>query len=402
VKADMLNGIRVVDLTSVVLGPYATMMLADLGAEVIKVESLEGDVMRHANPARNPGMGAVYLNSNRGKRSIAVNLKDDYVRKIMLQLCATADVFIHSMRSRAIESLGLCYEQISEVRKDIIYCSAWGFDQRGPLANAPAYDDIIQGACGIAALNHNNDGSPKYVPSILADKVTSLFTTNAILAALYHRLATGEGQAIEVPMMECLSSFMLVEHMAGATFDPVAGKTGYQRMLAPSRKPYRTQDGFLSVLPYSRSQWQRFLAEVGRDDLIAAAWVIDNPSRSERIDELYAIVESEMLKRPSAVWAETFQRIDIPYTPVNSLDDLLTDKQLQLSEFFESYQHPTEGQLQGNWPPVRHFVNEETVTREPRTAPRLGEQTRTILSELGVESITIDALIRRGAISTVD
>ena len=396
----MLEGIRVVDLTSVVLGPYATMMLADLGAEVIKVESLDGDVMRAAKPARSSAMGAVYLNSNRGKKSIALNLKDARAREILIDLCASAEVFVHSMRPKAIESLDLGYDVIKAASPAIVYCAAWGFDQRGPLANAPAYDDIIQGASGVAALNSDDSGAPRYLPTIIADKVTGLFTANAILAALYHRHATGEGQCIEVPMMECMASFMLVEHMAGAVFSPPQGEVGYTRMLARSRRPYRTKDGYMGVLPYSQAQWQRFLREVGRDDLAAADWVNDGAARSERIDDLYAVVAESMPDRLSVEWEATFQRIDIPHTVINSLDDLLDSPQLEAAEFFEDYDHPTEGKLRGNRPPVRHFVEREPSARAAPAAPALGHDTAEVLSSLGVSPDELAALEERGAIAT--
>ncbi|MCH2350451.1 MAG: CoA transferase [Pseudomonadales bacterium] len=395
----MLKNIRIVDLTSVVLGPYATMMLADLGAEVIKIESPAGDVMRYADPARSRDMGAVFLNTNRGKKSLAIDLKDSEARELLLRLCESADVFVHSMRPKAIMNLGLTYESIKRRRENIIYCSAWGFDQAGPMKDAPAYDDIIQSASGLAHLNGHDGDSPRYVPSIMADKITGLFATNAILAAIFHRLKTGEGQSIEVPMMECLSSFMLLEHLAGEVFEPANGSIGYARMLSKSRRPYATKDGFIGVLPYTAKHWQRFLKEIKRSDLAELAWVQDDSLRSQRIDELYTVVEKIMPSRTTNEWESVLTQIDIPHTKVNSLSDLLNDSQLSASKLFEEYEHPSEGRLKGTRPPVRHFSDRIKHPREVPSSPKPGAHTQEILENLGLSDAKIFDLFQRGVIN---
>ena len=395
----MLENIKVIDLTSVVLGPYATMMLADLGAEVIKIESIGGDVMRFADPARNPEMGAVFLNTNRGKKSIAIDLKDPQGHELLLQLCETADVFIHSMRPKAIASLDLTYETIKKIQKNIIYCSAWGFDQSGPMKDAPAYDDIIQSASGLAHLNGGEGNNPRYVPSIMADKITGLFATNAILAAIFHRFRTGEGQSIEVPMMECLSSFMLLEHLAGEVFEPGIGHIGYTRMLSKSRRPYATKDGFIGVLPYTTKQWQRFLREIKRSDLAELTWIQDDSLRSQRIDELYNVIENIMPSRTTSEWESALTLIDVPHMKVNGLRDLLTDPQLKASNLFEEYLHPSEGKLKGTRPPVRHFSDQLREGRKAPTSPKLGAHTQETLESIGLSEAEISRLSRKGIIT---
>ena len=244
-----LAGIRIVDLTSVFFGPYATQMLGDLGADVIKVESPEGDIIRGLEPARNPGMGAIFLNANRNKRSLSLDLKQEAARAALLKVAAGADVFVHSMRPQAIARLGLAYADLQAVNAEIIYCSAWGYARGGPYAAKPAYDDVVQALSGVTDLpsQRDSEAEPDYVPMAIADKVGGLTLTQAITAALFHRLRTGEGQEVEVPMFEAFTAFTLVEHLAGGAFEEAMG---YERYLVTHRRPYRTADGYIAVLPY--------------------------------------------------------------------------------------------------------------------------------------------------------
>ena len=390
-----LDGVRVIDLTAVVLGPLATQVLAELGAEVIKVESLEGDVARHVEPMRSKAMGTMFMNLNRGKKSLAVDLKDDRGHEILERLAATADVFVHSMRQPAVERLRLTYDDLRTLKCDLIYCAAWGFDRRGPYADMPAYDDIIQAASGLATLAGAAGDAPRYVRTIVADKVTGLFAANAIMAALLQRRQTGAGQFIEVPMMECLSWFVLAEHLGAASFEPAKGPPGHVRALAAGRRPYATLDSHIAVLPYTTAQWQRFLRHIGRDDLSDADWVVDSGQRSTRIDKLYAVIDAAMRDKTTAEWMADLRRLDIPAIPVNDLESLLRDPQLAASGFFESYDQPSEGRLKGTAFPVRFSAAPE---RKPPLAPRLGEHGVEILRALDYDDTAIKALIAAGVV----
>ena len=270
-----LDGVRVVDLTALVFGPLATKMLADLGAEIVKIEPLDGELTRHIEPMRSKAMGALFMHLNRGKKSLAVDLKDDRGRRIVERLATTADVFVHSMRQPAIERLGLDYPALRAQSPDIVYCAAWGFDRRGPFADHPAYDDIIQAASGLASLAGDSDGTPRYARTIIADKVGGLFAANAIMAALLHRRETGRGQFVEVPMMECLSWFVLAEHLGAASFEPAIGPPGHRRAIVDSRRPFATRDSHIAALPYTTAQWQRFLRHIGR----GGYWTAHHPHR---------------------------------------------------------------------------------------------------------------------------
>ena len=284
-----LAGIRVVDLTSVVLGPLATQILGDMGADVIKVEPPEGDLTRHIAPFRHPGMGAVFLNVNRNKRSVVLDLKDAAARATMRRLVGTADVFIHSIRPQAAARLGLGPDELTAGNPRLVYCGAYGFAEGGPYSGKPAFDDIIQAACGLAAVQADETGAPRYVRSIVADKVTGLTAAWAIAMALFERERSGRGQAIEVPMFETMVSFILAEHLDGRTFDPPLGPARYARMMAEHRRPQPTRDGYIALLPYTTAQWQRFFRLAGRDEMAEDRRVLDPTERSRRIGELYEI-----------------------------------------------------------------------------------------------------------------
>ncbi len=394
--AQPLDGVRIVDLTALVFGPLATKMLADLGAEVVKIEPLDGEITRHIEPMRSKAMGALFMHLNRGKQSVAVNLKDDRGRRIVERLVATADVFVHNMRQPAIERLGLDYPAVKAENRDIVYCASWGFDRRGPFADYPAYDDIIQAACGLASLTGDAEGTPRFARTIIADKVGGMFTANAILAALLHKRATGRGQFVEVPMMECLSWFVLAEHLGAASFEPATGPPGHARALVDSRRPYATRDSHIAVLPYTTAQWQRFLRHIGRDDLADADWVMDTGQRTTRVGELYEITGTALRQRTTAEWMAVMQQLDVPAMPVNDLEGMLQDPQLLGSAFFEHYDHPTEGRLMGTAFPVRFS---ESTERAPALAPGLGEHTRAILERLDYDDGGIEALLAAGVVA---
>jgi crotonobetainyl-CoA:carnitine CoA-transferase CaiB-like acyl-CoA transferase len=394
-----LEGVRVVDLTSIIFGPMATQLLADMGAEVIKVEAPGGDVVRHVEPMRSPGMGAVFLNSNRAKQSLVLDLKTEPGREALRRLVGTADVFVHSIRGQAAARLGIDYDTLKQIKSDLVYCFACGYDSRGPNADLPAYDDIIQAATGLASITTRADGAPQLVRTIIADKVGALYLSNAILGAIMTLKNIGAGQYVEVPMFECVTHFMMVEHMSAASFEPPMGPAGYRRVLAANRQTYRTKDSYIAMLPYTTPQWQRFLCLIGENDLAQTDWVIDPAKRSARIEELYGLIADITPERSTSEWVSELRRIDVPVTAVNTLNELFNDPQLQATDFFEEYDHPTEGRLRGTATPVQS--SHAAPTKTP-IAPHLGEQSHAILAELGYDNAEIDALIAAGAADATD
>jgi crotonobetainyl-CoA:carnitine CoA-transferase CaiB-like acyl-CoA transferase len=375
-----LTGVRVIDLTSVVMGPYATQILGDMGADIIKVEAPEGDVFRQFAPFRHRGMSAAFLNLNRNKRSIVLDLKREEERQALRQLLETADVFVTTVRPQAMRKLGFDYESLCETNGRLIYCGAYGFSEDGPYAGRPAFDDIIQAMCGVAALEgHNHADGPKYVKTIFADKTVGSVVAYSVAMALYERERSGRGQAIEVPMFETMVSYTLIEHLAGETFCPPQGGMGYERILSPNRKPYRTKDGYLSLLPYTTPQWVRFFETVGRPELTTDPRVTDPPTRGEHIDELYRIVAEIVAQRTTAEWIDVLKNADIPMTPVLAPEDLLNDEHLQQTGFFERHEHPSEGEIRQLGIPVRFSRTPGSVRR---LAPRLDEHREEILQAL--------------------
>lgn len=342
---DFLKDVRVLDLTTVVLGPFATRYLADFGADVIKVEPPSGDIFRNVSPARSRGMGAGFLNLNRNKRSVTLDLKIPADLDRFRELLEGADVLVHNMRTAAAARLGLDPDTLRESHPTLVYCAAPGFSSRGRDADKPAYDDIIQAASGLAHLNRGPDGAPRFVPAVLCDKVGGLHLAMAVMAGLVHRLQSGRGCAIEVPMFEGMASFMMAEQLAGETFVPAKGGVGYERLMSPNRRPFATRDGYIAILPYSGKQWAGFFGLIGRQDLLNAAWVQDPARRSERIDDLYAVIADAMPRRDTADWLDDLQALDIPCTRINTLDDLLDDGHLADVDVFGRIEHPTEGAL---------------------------------------------------------
>src|SRR5882724_6744999 len=282
-----LNGVRVVDCTTVVLGPWAAQQLGDLGAEVIKVEPPEGDTTRQLGPMKNRDMGAFYLAVNRNKRSIVLDLKQESARRVLLRLTERADVFLHNYRPRAATRLGLSYEMFRAVNPGIIYVGTYGFRAAGPYGEKPAYDDIIQAASGVAATQGSIMGEPRYVPTIVADKTSSMTVLAAVLAALVHKARTGEGQEVEVPMFESMAAWVMVEHLYGETFQPPLDTIGYKRILNPYRRPFKTKDGYLAILPYTDQNWRDFFALAGRQDLLDDPRYKTLGSRLKHIEGLY-------------------------------------------------------------------------------------------------------------------
>lgn len=341
---DLLKGVRVLDLTSVVLGPFATQYLGDFGADVIKVEPLSGDIFRYARPARSEDMGAGFLNMNRNKRSLCLNLKDEHDYNQFCNLLDDADVLVHNMRPSAAARLGLAPDDVRKSNPRLVYCAAPGFGSRGRHAEKPAYDDIIQSASGIAALNRGTEGEPRFVPTIVCDKVGGLHLALAVLAGVVHQEKTQQGCVIEAPMFEGMVSFLMAEQLAGETFQPAIGTLGYERLLSPNRRPHRTKDGYIGVLPYNAAHWLRVLEFIG-SDLAQEDWLQSSSKRSARVDELYSVLATAMPARTTEDWLRIFLDMDIPCTPVNSMEDLLTDEHLNDVGFFEDVEHPSEGRI---------------------------------------------------------
>ncbi len=391
-----LEGVRVLDLTTVVMGPYATQILADFGADVIKIEPPDGDVMRYAWPFRNKGMGHIFLNANRNKRSVVLDLKRDAAREAALALARTADVLVYNIRPQAMARLRLSYEDVQAVNPRLIYVGAFGYSQRGPYAAKAAYDDLIQGAAGLPwLLKEQGAETPRYAPVIIADRSVGQQVASAVSAALYRREKTGAGQRVDVPMFEHLLQVVLGEHLGGYTFEPQLGEPGYARMLAKDRRPYRTKDGYVCALIYNDKQWAAFLALIGQPDLMRTDHrFATQEARSQNYDLAYAMVADEMTRRTTAEWIKALEAADIPVQRMNSLADIVNDPHLAAIGYFRAIDHPSEGSIKSMAVPSEWS---ESKPEYRRHAPRLGEHTREVLREAGYADAAIEAMIASGA-----
>ncbi len=379
-----LAGLRVVDLSTVVFGPYCTQTLADLGADVIKIEPPEGDTVRViGKPAHTVGMGPVFLRLNRGKRSVVWDMKTPAGRTAIERLLATADIVVHNIRPEAVARLGLDYDAVRALRPDVIYVHCTGFGLEGPYAGLQAYDDVIQASTGAAALLPRVDGNPapRYLPMLFADKVSGLHATYAVLAALVHRLRTGQGQHVEVPMFESLTSFNLVEHFCDMTLVPPTGGWGYARQLDPVRQPMRSSDGWLSVAPYVDDRWQRFFQAVGRPDVFERPSLATKDLRRQNMSQMYTEMAGILPSRSSAQWLALFKQINVPAMAVQTIGDLPQDPHLQTVGMFRERQHPSEGGYLEVRQPVRFGG---CTLPDVRHAPQLGEHSDELLRELGL------------------
>jgi crotonobetainyl-CoA:carnitine CoA-transferase CaiB-like acyl-CoA transferase len=388
-----LAGVKILDLTSVVLGPFATHILASLGAEVIKIETAQGDTMRHVGPMKSAGMGHIFLHANAGKKSVVLDLKSPDGLEALLALASTSDVLISNVRPAAMARLGLDFESVKKRSPRIIFVSCCGFDQDGPYAAKPAYDDLIQGAAGVPWLMQQY-GSPEpcYAPVTLADRVTGLHAVYAVTAALYEREKTNSGQAVVVPMFEALTQFVLGDHLAGLTYEPSIGDAGYARLLTPHRKPYQTRDGYLCVLIYNDKHWQSFFSATPEAKSLANdARFATHTARADNIDTVYAEVSRLMQMRTTSEWQAILQRCDIPNMPINSPEDLIRDPQHVATGFFKELDHPTEGKIRTTGNPTK-WSNHPNLT-SPIPAPTLGQHTREVLSSLGYSDSTIDRMM---------
>jgi crotonobetainyl-CoA:carnitine CoA-transferase CaiB-like acyl-CoA transferase len=379
-SAGPLIGLRVVDLSSMVMGPYCTQIMADLGADVIKVEPPEGDTTRYISVGPAPGMSGVFVNVNRGKRSVVLDLRSDAGKSALRGLVERADVFIHSMRSKAIAKLGFGYEDVAAINPAIVYTNCYGYSRRGPDRDLTAYDDTIQAECGLPAVQQMLTGEASYVGTILADKVAGLTALYATMMALYHRERTGEGQEVEIGMFETMASFLLVEHANGAMFTPALGPAHYPRAVAPNRRPYRTSDGHISALIYNDKQWSAFVAAV------KPAWARDRfatvEERARHIDTVYALVAETIQERTTREWLELFRALDIPAAPLRTPDELFDNPHLNAVGLFETVETP-QGPVR--FPGVPTWFS-RTPGRVAGPAPELGAHTKEVLDELGVRA----------------
>jgi crotonobetainyl-CoA:carnitine CoA-transferase CaiB-like acyl-CoA transferase len=386
-----LAGVRILDMTSVVFGSYATQILGDMGADVIKIEApappgqVPGDSQRKTGPTPaggSPELGPIFMTINRNKRSVLLDLRDPKGLETLKRLIATADVLAASVRYDALCRLGLSYEEVSAIRPDIIYAHAAGYGSDGPYAGEPAYDDLIQACSGMGDLLHRVDGStrPSYFPSLIADKVAGLFMANAVSGALFHRSRTGEGQFVEVPMLECVTSFNLVEHLFGHVFDPPTGPWTYTRVTTPNRRPYQTADGFIGILPYSDKQWRAMFSQV-----IQQPDLVDDPrfgslrARVQNMHVLYQLINDATRTRPTAEWLEVFKGLDIPAKQVNRLEDIPSDPHFQAVGLLQRMNHPAAGDYFAVRPPVRYSKTPASIRLHP---PLAGEHNEEVLGEL--------------------
>jgi crotonobetainyl-CoA:carnitine CoA-transferase CaiB-like acyl-CoA transferase len=371
-----LAGLRVIDLTAMVMGPYCTQIMADMGADVIKIEPPDGDGTRYISVGPSPTMGGVFANVNRGKRSVILDLQTEAGKATLRALIETADVFIHTMRSKAIARLGFDYKAVAAIKPDIVYTNAYGYGRRGPDRDLPAYDDTIQAECGLTKVQQMLTGEANFVGSIIADKVAGLTAVYATTMALFHHARTGQGQEVEVAMFETMASFMLVEHANGAMFTPPLSRAHYPRAVAPNRKPYKTKDGHIAALIYNDKMWAKFV------EAVKPAWVDDGMAtlkqRAKQIDKVYGLLAQTFLERTTQEWLELLQGLGIPAAPLRTPDELFDNPHLNAVNFFET--------VDSEYGPVRFpgvptlFSN--TPGRVHGPAPELGAHTEEVLAEL--------------------
>lgn len=374
-----LVGIRVLDLTAVVMGPYCTQIMADMGADVIKIEPPVGDNARYISVGPAPGMSGVFVNVNRGKRSVVLDLTTEEGAAALRVLIESADVFIHSMRARAIAKLGFGYDDVAAINPAVIYTNCYGYSRRGPEADRPAYDDVIQAQSGLAAVQQLLTGETTYVGTIVADKVGGLTALYATMMALFHRERTGEGQEVEVSMFETMASFLLVEHANGAMFTPPLGPAVYPRTVARDRKPYPTKDGHVAVLIYNDKHWNAFVGAVRPPWIEEYGEAFSSlEQRAKQIDVMYGLIAQTLLERTTAEWLELFHELEIPAAAIQTPDELFEDPHLDAVGFFETVDTP-HGAVR--FPGVPTWFS-RTPGRVAGPAPELGADTEAVLADV--------------------
>ena len=388
-----LKGIRVLDLTGVLLGPFATQTLGDWGADIIKIEPPQGDLLRNSGVSRNRGMASVFMGANRNKRSVCLDIKTPEGAEILRRLIPTADVLATNIRPAGMARAGFGWEDCAALNPRLVYAVATGFGQDGPYRARPAFDEIIQAASGLADIVGEEAGRPMFVPSLVADKITGMALLSAILGALVHRERTGEGQMVEVPMLETLTAFVSVEHLGGLGFEPPEGEPGYKRLR--HRKPVPTADGWMTLLPYTAAHWRAFFTAARRPELIEALSVEDPVKRNANIDAVYGAMAEIARTRTTAEWLALCEQLDIPATAFSRLENLPEHPHLKAVGMFRTMEHPTEGGIRCARPPTRFA---RTPADIHRPVPRLGEHSAEVLSELGYDDATIHDLADRGVV----
>jgi crotonobetainyl-CoA:carnitine CoA-transferase CaiB-like acyl-CoA transferase len=394
-----LEGVRILELTSVVLGPWACQILADMGAEVIKVEAPRGDSNRSLGAHHSKGMAALYLTCNRNKRCIVLDLKQESGREALLKIVADVDIVVHNNRPQVMTRLGIDYEQLKAVNPKLIFCGSYGYGKDGPYGARGALDDSIQAASGIAMLQKMVLGEPRYLPTVVSDKTTAMAVVFAVTAALYRREKTGVGQEIEVPMFETMVYYVMAEHLWGMTFEPPLGPPGYTRLMSKDRKPYKTKDGYIAILPYLDSHWEVFCKLSGRTELIDDERFKTLGDRVKNIDATNQETAATMLTRTTAEWLEIFGNTSVPTIVVNTLEELTTDPHLNAVDFWQIEEHPTEGKLRMPRFPVGFSESPASIRSLPR---HLGEDSVAVLQEFGVSEEDIQAMLDSGATCEAD
>ncbi|MGO4395821.1 CaiB/BaiF CoA transferase family protein [Variovorax sp. M-6] len=395
-----LAGVKVIDVSTMLMAPYATQILGDMGADVIKVESPQGDPVRGIGPFRHPGMGSLFLNVNRSKRSIVLDLKRAEGAEVLSDLLRQADVLIYNLRPQSMARLGLSYATVSEVNPRIIFAGLFGYGQDGPYAAKPAFDDLIQGAVAVPSLSRMADGGePRYAPTAIVDRGVALWAVGQISAALFHQTRTGQGQQIDIPMFEMMASFVLGDHLAGHAFEPPLGAMGYPRMMNADRRPYPTKDGFVCVMIYTDRHWRSFLKALGReDDYDRDPRYHSMTSRTENIVALYAELAQLLLTRTTSEWLDLLNQADIPAMPLHTPDSLVRDPHLEATGFFTFGEHPSEGRIRQMSYPSTWSASQPACSRH---VPRLGEHSVEVLQEAGYAEDRIAALIESGVTATM-
>jgi formyl-CoA transferase len=388
-----LSGVRILDLTSNFMGPYASLLLADMGADVCKIESRQGDTTRGVGPARHKGMSVIFLHLNRNKRSMVLDVKTQAGLAALKRMLGSADVLLHSLRPKSMERLGLAYARVRELNPRIIYCGAFGFGQRGPYADKPAYDDLIQAASGMPMIQARRSGPPTYVATAIADRVVGMAMSTAVSMALYRREKTGRGQSVEVPMFETFTHLVMGDHLYGLTFEPPIGDWGYARMMSSDRRPYKTLDGYVGVNVYTDTHWQRFFRLSGHAEMAEDVRYADIYGRTEHIAELYRFLAKTFETKTTDEWLSLLTEADIPVIRMHTPDTLLTDPHMDAVGFFGTQEHPSEGTIR-TIGIAQEWSESKPELRYP--APRLGEHTAQVLEEYGFSEQEVRSLLRDG------
>ena len=398
-KKRPLEGIRILEIASMIFGPLAGQYLGDMGADVIKLEPPEGDLTRAIGPRRSPRMGAFFMTSNRSKRSIVVDLKRPEGREVLQRLVAKTDVLLHSMRTPAAKRLGLDYATLVKTNPSLVYCHVTGYGDDGPYGGRPAYDDIIQAASGLAMLQQVVGGQPRFIPTIIADKISGVHAAYAIVLALMHRLRTGEGQQVDVAMFETMAAFNMLEHQWGHTFEPPIGPMGYAPVSSAARRPYRTKDGYLALLPYSNAHWKRFFELAGEPQIMDDPRFSTFAARQQHFRAVWDEIERQVARKSNAEWLRLLTPEDVPFSVVNDIEDLPHDPHLEAVNFWHLMEHPTEGTLRIPRNPLQLSASPPEITRLP---PNLGEHSAEVLQECGYDTANIEQLTAPGGACTPD